>query len=88
MVWRIFLSSVIALSCATSGAKKSCDGSDGLVTVQFDVTATGEVANPSILESCPDDRFDQAAIDAVSKWRYDPGDGGKENVRVALRFDL
>lgn len=42
------------------------------VIIVFDVDPTGRVLNPRVLKT-DDPLFDQAAIDAVKKWRYEPG---------------
>ena len=48
------------------------------VILEFTVTPTGEVADPIVVESQPPGTFDRAAVQAVSKWRYEPlyEDGG------------
>lgn len=59
-------------------------GMEALVTVGFIVTASGDVANPYIMNST-DHRFDDAALIAVSKWKFRAGmkNGRRVNVRVA-----
>ena len=48
-------------------------GLEGSVTVRFLVRADGGTERISILESMPAGLFDQAVLDAVSRWRFEPG---------------
>ena len=45
-------------------------GTEGYATVEFDVTPEGSVANAAVVDSEPGALFDQAALAAVSRWRY------------------
>jgi TonB family protein len=57
---------------------------EGWTVVEFTITETGAVANPTVVDNCawkdgtdpkdckPDDMFNGSAIAAVSKWRYSP----------------
>ncbi|MDE0421555.1 MAG: M56 family metallopeptidase [Gammaproteobacteria bacterium] len=45
---------------------------EGHVLLEFAVTTTGAVRNPVVLEAEPPGVFDQAALDAVAKFRYKP----------------
>ncbi len=56
------------------------------VILEFTVTKEGRVENPRIVESS-DAKFDDAAIEAVSKWKYKPRAQPKEGVKVRLEFD-
>ena len=48
-------------------------GIEGRVKLQYTVTPKGTVTNVVVIEGAGDEYgFDQAAIDAVSKWRYAP----------------
>ena len=67
-------------------------GAEGVVIVEFDVTARGEVVNARIVSS-PDGCFDRPVLRAVEKWRYAPQviDGelaARQNVREQFRFQL
>jgi TonB family protein len=44
----------------------------GYVLVKFNITETGRVSDVEVLESTPAGTFDDAALDAVRKWVYDP----------------
>lgn len=46
-------------------------GIEGVVLVQFDVTAEGNVANIQVISS-PNPCFNRAVIRAVSGWKYAP----------------
>ncbi len=65
---------------------------EGLVIVQFDVTARGEVVNARIIQS-PDSCFDGPVLRTVQKWKYSPNfkDGvpqPRSNVTEQFRFEL
>jgi protein TonB len=46
-------------------------GVQGLVFLEAYIDTDGSVANLTVLRS-PDDRLTQAALDAVSQWKYTP----------------
>jgi protein TonB len=45
---------------------------EGIVTVEFLITRNGAVSKPRVREAIPPGVFDEAALDAIAKWRYDP----------------
>ena len=47
-------------------------GIEGHVVIRYDVTTTGSVANPRVVESEPAGTFDAAALAALSQWRFRP----------------
>lgn len=47
-------------------------GTEGFVIVQFTITATGAVRDVIVVDSKPEGVFDQAAVRAVERWRYNP----------------
>ncbi|MGH2571775.1 MAG: energy transducer TonB [bacterium] len=47
-------------------------GIEGWVLIQFTVTTTGTVKDVSVVDSEPKNVFDDAAIKAVSRWKYSP----------------
>jgi protein TonB len=47
-------------------------GIEGRVAIDFTVNSSGAVESPTITESSPAGVFDQAALAAVSRWRYTP----------------
>jgi TonB family protein len=68
-------------------------GTEGWVQVQFAVTAVGGVRDAIVVDSEPGTVFDEAALKAVARWRYNPRiDRGVAVERVGLqaiiRFEL
>ena len=68
-------------------------GIEGWVQIQFTVTATGSVRDPVIVAAEPEGYFEDAALKAIARWRYNPRiDGGIAVERVGLqtviRFEL
>ena len=66
---------------------------EGWVKVQFTITGTGAVTDVTVVENSPSSIFDDAAIKAVSRWRYEPQVEGavaveRVGVQTILRFDL
>jgi protein TonB len=45
---------------------------EGYAVVGYDVTTDGTVTNAEIIESVPPGVFDEAALDAVRTWRFQP----------------
>jgi serine/threonine-protein kinase len=56
----------------------------GKVTVELTVTETGEVIDPRVVESAGE-LLDQALLDAVRQWRYEPADRNGVKVKVRIR---
>lgn len=54
-------------------------GKEGFVKLQFTILNDGSVTNVKIIESNPDDTFNEEALRAISKWRFkvNPNDGSK-----------
>jgi protein TonB len=68
-------------------------GLEGWVQVQFTISETGAVIDPIVVESSPKGIFDDAAIKAVSRWRYNPKVEGavavqRVGVQTIIRFTL
>ena len=67
-------------------------GIDGWVDVQFVVGVDGAVGDVSVIGAEPVGIFEQAALDAVRHWRYQPvlrdGQAISEHARVRLRFTV
>jgi periplasmic protein TonB len=68
-------------------------GTEGWVQVQFSITPTGMVRDPVVVASEPGSVFDEAALKAIARWRYNPRvEGGQAVERVGLqtviRFEL
>ncbi len=62
---------------------------DGVVTLIFVVDASGKVVDPRV-ESSSNSAFDNPALSAVKKWKFEPGlRAGKRvatKMRVPIRF--
>ena len=68
-------------------------GIEGWVQVRFSVTAAGTVRDAVIVASEPGTTFDEAALKAIARWRYNPRvESGVAVERVGLqtilRFEL
>jgi periplasmic protein TonB len=68
-------------------------GIEGWVRVQFTITATGSVRDAIVVAADPRDVFNDAALAAISRWRYNPRvvDGTaveRVGVQTEIRFEL
>jgi len=68
-------------------------GIEGWVRVQFNITPSGSVIDATVSDSEPRGMFDRAALEAVSRWKYNPKvEGGvaveRRGVQVLLTFQL
>jgi len=68
-------------------------GIEGWVVVQFTITTSGTVKDAAVVEAQPQGIFDQAAIKAVSRWKYNPPveEGTpveRKGVRIMLSFKM
>ncbi|MEO1171657.1 MAG: energy transducer TonB, partial [Myxococcota bacterium] len=63
-------------------------GESGSVTVQFCIDGQGKPIAPSVIESTPRGVFDQAALDAVKKWRYHPVPGEAHHCLMPVKLDF
>jgi protein TonB len=68
-------------------------GLEGWVQVQFTITATGTVRDAIVVDAQPKNIFDDAALKAIARWRYNPKvEGGVAQERVGMqtiiRFQL
>ena len=61
-------------------------GTQGWVRVQFSVTTIGTVRDAVVVDSEPDAVFDQAALKAIARWRYNPRvENGEAVERVGVQ---
>jgi protein TonB len=61
-------------------------GLEGWVEVQFTITATGTVKDAVVVNADPKNIFDDAALKAIARWRYNPKvEGGVAIERVGMR---
>jgi protein TonB len=47
-------------------------GTEGWVQVEFTIAPDGTTRDLQVRDSAPKDVFDKAALDSVSKWRFEP----------------
>ena len=62
-------------------------GTEGFVEVRYTVTALGRVENATVTAAQPKGVFEQAALSAISRWRYS-ADEGRDAVTFSHRFDF
>ena len=68
-------------------------GLEGWVQVQFTITPTGTVTDAVVVNAEPKNIFDDAALKAIARWRYNPKvEGGvaveRVGVQTIIRFQL
>ncbi len=68
-------------------------GIEGWVLVEFTITGTGSVKDAKVVDAKPANIFNDAAIKAISRWRYNPKvENGqpveRRGMRTIIRFDL
>ena len=67
-------------------------GIEGYVDLHFTITPKGTVANVAVVKAEPAEVFDNAATEAVRRWRYDPrtvdGQPVESESQVHLQFKL
>jgi periplasmic protein TonB len=68
-------------------------GLEGWVQVRFTITPTGTVKDPTVVNSEPKQIFDDAALKAIARWRYNPRvEGGvaveRVGIETIIRFQL
>ena len=61
-------------------------GVEGSVLLEFSVDANGNVVSPRVLESRPRGVFEAAALEAVSKWKYEALGARSSALQVRLTF--
>jgi TonB family protein len=68
-------------------AAASASGTRGYVEVGFTVTALGRIEDPHVISAEPQGVFDQAALAAISRWRYN-ADEFRGPITLSHRFDF
>ena len=68
-------------------------GIEGWVVVEFTITPAGTIKDAKVLQAQPPDVFDEAAVRAISRWKYNPKiEGGvaveRPGIKVRLDFKL
>jgi protein TonB len=74
-------------------ARAATGGIEGWVQVQFTITAAGTVRDAVVVGAEPKGWFEDAALKAIARWRYNPRvDGGiaveRVGVQTRIRFEL
>ncbi len=74
-------------------ARAQSRGLEGWVQVRFTITPTGTVKDPVVVNAEPKGMFDDAALKAIARWRYNPRvEGGvaveRVGVETIIRFQL
>jgi protein TonB len=59
----------------------------GTVTILFKVDTSGRVVDPSIAKST-DSAFDEAALEAVRQWRFEPGTRNGQPVQFRMKIPI
>jgi protein TonB len=66
--------------------REQARGVEGWVQVQFAITPTGSVRDAVVVASEPGTAFDDAALKAIARWRYNPRvDSGVAVERVGMQ---
>ena len=62
---------------------------EGWVLLQFTITAAGTVRDAKVINASPRGYFEDAALKAIARWRYNPKvDGGVAVERVGVQVQL
>ncbi len=61
---------------------------EGHVIVTYNVETDGKVSNIAVAEAVPEGVFDDAAMKAVSKWKYEPPASTVEGAKAKISFKL
>jgi len=61
---------------------------EGSVVLKFDINATGDVTNVSVVKAIPEKVFDKVAKTALRQWKYESSSTGVKNNLVQLDFAM
>lgn len=61
---------------------------EGQVRLEFSINPSGRPSDIRVVESTPSDVFDESAVRALEKWKFDPNDVREENGRLYQVFDF
>jgi TonB family protein len=59
---------------------------EGYVEVVFDRAADGSIVTPGVISAMPRGPFEAAALEAIRRWRLDPGSARRETRRFEFRL--
>jgi len=73
--------------------REAARGIEGWVQLEFNITPAGTVDGARVIDADPKNAFDQAALKAIARWKYNPKivDGKaveRRGIQVVLRFEL
>jgi protein TonB len=68
-------------------------GIEGWVLIQFSITPVGTVKDAKVVDASPKGYFEEAALKAIARWRYNPKvEGGvaveRRGIQVVLDFQM
>ena len=68
-------------------------GIEGWVLLEFTISPSGTVADPKVIDADPKGIFDDAALKAIARWKYNPKvENGvaveRRGIRIQLTFEL
>jgi protein TonB len=74
-------------------ARARSRGVEGWVQIEFTITPAGTVKDPKVVDAEPKGLFEKAALEAISRWKYNPKvEEGRaverRGIQVVLRFEL
>ena len=69
---RIIFLVLVLYGCASQNPSTQEAMKDGWVLVDYTVKIDGQATDIRVLDSYPDNRFDQAAVKAVEKFKFKP----------------
>jgi periplasmic protein TonB len=74
-------------------ARARSRGVEGWVQIEFTITPAGTVKDPKVVDAEPKGLFERAALEAISRWKYNPKvEEGRaverRGVQIVLRFEL
>jgi periplasmic protein TonB len=61
-------------------------GIEGAVLIEFNIDRQGNVVAPHVILASPPGVFDAAALEALSKWKYEASGKITSNVKVNITF--
>lgn len=65
----------------------AAEGVEGHVDFQIVINRNGEVANIEVLDAQPEGVFEEAASEALQRWRFAPQDNVNHRLRIAFSLD-
>lgn len=81
----VLFTCIFTFGCGSSNSSAK----SGYVQLKFDVDTTGNTENIQVIESQPEGVFDEAAVRALSKWKYNPKiTNGKPVKQLGLKVQL